>query len=61
MSGWWTGLDGKIYTDIIDTKTVGKNTSLFNKIGKYVEKYKWFYQTLTNLVGNAVITAMGTK
>lgn len=52
----------KDYVDnILDTKTVGKNTSLFNKIGKHAEKYKWFYQTLTNLVGNAVITAMGTK
>ena len=52
----------KDYVDnIIDTKTVGKNTSLFNKIGKHVEKYQWFYQTLTNLVGNAVITAMGNK
>lgn len=42
-------------------KTIGKNTGLFKKIGKHVQKYQWFYQMLINLIGNSVFNVMGGK
>lgn len=52
----------KDYVDnISDTKVIGKNTRLFDKIGIHIQKYKWFYQLILNLIGTSVLEAMGTS
>lgn len=49
----------KDYIDnISQSKTIGKNKSLFTKIGDHFQKHQWFYQSIVNLIGAEVIKVM---
>lgn len=52
----------KDYIDNInESKIVSKNTGLFKRIGKHIQNYQWFYQTLVTMIGNSIINVMGGK
>ncbi len=52
-------LEVKDYIENVTTlKTIPKNTSLFTKIGNHIQKHQWFYQSITTMLGTAVIRAM---
>ena len=44
--------------NILESKSVGKNKSLFTRIGNHVKKHQWFYQAVVTFIGNAVIKIM---
>lgn len=52
-------LEVKDYIENITTlKTIPKNTSLFTRIGNHIQKHQWFYQSITSMLGAAVIKTM---
>lgn len=52
-------LEVKDYIENITTlKTISKNTSLFTRIGNHIQKHQWFYQSITSMLGAAIIRTM---
>jgi len=45
--------------NIKNSNYVSKDKGLFNRIGKHINKYQWFYNSIINMVGTAVMTKMG--
>lgn len=53
-------LEVKDYIENVTTlKTIPKNTGLFTRIGNHIQKHQWFYQSITTMLGTAIIKAMG--
>ena len=49
-------LEVKDYIENITTlKTISKNSGLFTRIGNHVQKHQWFYQSITSMLGTAII------
>lgn len=52
--------DVKEYIDnIIETQAIVKNKKLFSRIGDHFVKHQWFYGSVVNLIGTAVLQNMG--
>lgn len=52
-------LEVKDYIENITTlKTISKNSGLFTRIGNHVQKHQWFYQSITSMLGSAIIKVM---
>lgn len=49
----------KDYIDNInESKVISKNTGLFKRIGKHIQNYQWFYQTVVTVIGNSIMKIM---
>ena len=52
-------LEVKDYIENVTTlKTIPKNTGLFARIGNHVQKHQWFYQSITTMLGTAIMDIM---
>ena len=52
----------KDYIDNIkETKSISKNTGLFKRIGKHIEKHQWFYTQIIGLLGQVMLSGMGNQ
>lgn len=44
-----------------ETKNISKNTGLFKRIGKHIEKHQWFYEKIIGLLGKVILNGMGNQ
>lgn len=52
----------KDYIDNVkETKNISKNTGLFKRIGKHIEKHQWFYEKIIGLLGKLLWNGMGNQ
>lgn len=44
--------------NIVESKSVGKNKSLFTRMGNHIQKHQWFYQAILTFIGSAITKIM---